>query len=43
VIIPGLALETLVSLKDDLEPNAPLTLTLLSVRIPQAEAVFQAY
>ncbi|GHT59312.1 ribonuclease II [Spirochaetia bacterium] len=43
VIIPSLALETLVSLKDDLEPNTPLTLTLLSVRIPQAEAVFQAY
>jgi exoribonuclease-2 len=42
VIIPALALETLVGLKDDLEPNASVALTLLSVRIPQAEAVFQA-
>jgi exoribonuclease-2 len=41
VIIPALALETLVSIKDDLEPNAPVTLTLLSVRIPWAEAIFQ--
>jgi exoribonuclease-2 len=42
VIIPALALETLVGLKDALEPNDPVTLTLLSVRIPLAEAVFQA-
>ncbi|GHV10660.1 exoribonuclease II [Spirochaetia bacterium] len=42
VIIPALALETLVSLKEDLEPNAPVLLTLVSVRIPWAETIFQA-
>ncbi|GHV90038.1 exoribonuclease II [Spirochaetia bacterium] len=42
VLIPALALDTLVSIKGDPEPNDPVTLTLVSVRIPWAEAIFQA-
>jgi exoribonuclease-2 len=41
VMISALALDTLVALKDP-EPNDPVTLTLVSVRIPWAQAVFQA-
>jgi exoribonuclease-2 len=40
VMIPALSLETQVAAKGDLAPNEPVTLTLSSVRIPEAEAVF---
>jgi exoribonuclease-2 len=40
VMIPALALETQVTAKGDLAPNDPVTLTLSSVKIPEAEAVF---
>jgi exoribonuclease-2 len=40
VLIPGLALETQVPLKGEGEPNDVITLTLKSVRIPEAEANF---
>jgi hypothetical protein len=40
VMIPALALETQVAAKGDLAPNDPITLTLLSVKIPEAELVF---
>jgi exoribonuclease-2 len=39
-LIPALALETQVPVKGDLEPNQAVTLTLASVNIPGAEAVF---
>jgi exoribonuclease-2 len=42
VIIPDLGLETQVSLKKDAEPNDPVTLSLLSVRIPGPLVVFSA-
>jgi exoribonuclease-2 len=42
VMIPGLGLETQVSLKNDAEPNDPVTLSLLSVRIPGANVFFSA-
>jgi exoribonuclease-2 len=40
VMIPALALETQISAKGDLVPNDPLTLTLSSVKIPEAEVFF---
>jgi exoribonuclease-2 len=40
VMIPALGLETQVALKRDAEPNDPVKLSLLSVRIPGALAVF---
>jgi exoribonuclease-2 len=42
LMIPDLGLDTLVSLKKDVEPNDPVPLNLLSVRIPGAEMVFSA-
>jgi exoribonuclease-2 len=42
VMIPDLGLETQVSLKKEAEPNDPVTLSLLSVRLSGAEAVFSA-
>jgi hypothetical protein len=42
VMISVLGLDTLVGLKDDPQPNDPVTLTLVAVRIPLAEAIFQA-
>ncbi|MDR1637206.1 MAG: RNB domain-containing ribonuclease [Treponema sp.] len=42
VMIPDLGLETQVSLKKEAEPNDPVTLSLLSVRLSVAEAVFSA-
>jgi exoribonuclease-2 len=42
VIIPDLGLETQVSLKKDMEPNDPVTLSLLSARIPGAQVFFSA-
>jgi exoribonuclease-2 len=41
VMIPALGMDTLVGLKDDPEPNDPVTLTLVAVRIPWAEMIFQ--
>jgi exoribonuclease-2 len=40
VIIPALALETLVPLQKDVSPNENITLILKSVHIPRGEAVF---
>jgi exoribonuclease-2 len=40
VIIPALALETLVPLQKDVSPNESITLALKSVHIPRGEAVF---
>jgi exoribonuclease-2 len=40
VIIPALALETLVSLQKDVSPNDEIKLILKSVNIPRGEAVF---
>jgi exoribonuclease-2 len=40
VIIPSLALETQVSLQNDVAPNDTVRLTLKSVNIPKGEAVF---
>ncbi|GHV26722.1 hypothetical protein AGMMS4952_07300 [Spirochaetia bacterium] len=40
ILIPALSLETQVAARGDLAPNDPLTLTLSSVKIPEAEAVF---
>jgi hypothetical protein len=40
LIIPALALETQAAVKGDPEPNQELTLTLGSVKIPEAEALF---
>jgi exoribonuclease-2 len=40
VIIPSLGLETQVSLQKDVLPNENIKLTLKSVNIPRAEAVF---
>jgi exoribonuclease-2 len=40
VIIPDLALETLVPLHKDVSPNESITLALKSVHIPRGEAVF---
>ncbi|GHV79462.1 exoribonuclease II [Spirochaetia bacterium] len=40
VMIPALALETQVAARSDLSPNDPLTLTCVSVKIPEAEVVF---
>jgi exoribonuclease-2 len=42
VMIPDLGLDTQVSLKKDAAPNDPVTLSLLSVRIPKAEILFSA-
>ncbi|MDR2485863.1 MAG: hypothetical protein LBD55_10765, partial [Treponema sp.] len=42
VMIPALGLETQAAIKKDLEPNEQVKLTLSSVRIPDAEAVFIA-
>jgi exoribonuclease-2 len=42
LMVPSLGLDTLVSLKKDVEPNDPVDLTLLSVRIPGAQTVFSA-
>ena len=41
-MIPALALETQVSLRKEVAPNAPLKLLLKSVNIPKGEAVFVA-
>jgi exoribonuclease-2 len=41
IMIPALAVETQVLLRKDLEPNEPIQLTLSSVRIPEAETIFQ--
>jgi exoribonuclease-2 len=40
VIIPSLAIETLVSLQKNISPNESVKLTLKSVNIPRGEAVF---
>jgi exoribonuclease-2 len=40
LIIPALALETQAAVKGDPEPNQEITLTLGSVKIPEAEALF---
>jgi exoribonuclease-2 len=40
VIIPALGLETQVSLKSGAEPNDAVTLTLVSVKIPDGETIF---
>jgi exoribonuclease-2 len=40
VMIPALALETLLSLKDGAEPNDTVKIVLKSVNIPKGEAVF---
>ncbi|MDR2134866.1 MAG: RNB domain-containing ribonuclease, partial [Treponema sp.] len=40
LIIPALALETQVPLREDIAPNDPVRLTLKSVNIPRGEAVF---
>ncbi|MDR2109951.1 MAG: RNB domain-containing ribonuclease [Spirochaetaceae bacterium] len=40
IIIPALGWETQAALKNDAEPNEPVTLTLASVRIPEGEPVF---
>jgi exoribonuclease-2 len=42
LMIPALGLETQAALKKDAEPNDPVTLSLLSVRIPGALMVFSA-
>jgi exoribonuclease-2 len=42
VIIPALGLETQISLKSGAEPNDTVRLTLVSVKIPEAEVVFSA-
>jgi exoribonuclease-2 len=42
LIIPALGLEIQAALKKDAAPNDPVTLSLLSVRIPGPEAVFSA-
>ncbi|MDR2517092.1 MAG: RNB domain-containing ribonuclease [Spirochaetaceae bacterium] len=42
VIIPALGLETQVSLKAGNEPNSLIRLALVSTKIPEAEAVFEA-
>jgi exoribonuclease-2 len=40
LIIPALGLETQAALKSGVKPNDPARLTLVSVKIPQAQAVF---
>jgi hypothetical protein len=40
VMIPALGLETQVSLRKDPEPNGKLTLSLSSVRLPEAQILF---
>jgi exoribonuclease-2 len=40
IMIPGLGLETQAALESGGEPNDPVKLTLASVKIPEAEAVF---
>jgi exoribonuclease-2 len=42
VMIPDLGIETQVAVKNDPEPNETVALTLLSVKIPEGEAVFAA-
>jgi exoribonuclease-2 len=41
-LIPALGLDTQVSLKRDVEPNETIPLTLVSLRIPEGEAVFSS-
>ena len=40
--IPALALETQISVRNDIAPNAPIRLILKSINIPKGEAVFAA-
>jgi exoribonuclease-2 len=42
VLIPALGLDTQLSLKRDVEPNETILLTLVSLRIPEGEAVFSS-
>jgi exoribonuclease-2 len=42
VMIPALGLETQVSLKNNAEPNDPVRLTLVSVKIPEGELIFSS-
>jgi exoribonuclease-2 len=42
LLIPALGLDTQLSLKRDVQPNETIPLTLVSLRIPEGEAVFSA-
>jgi exoribonuclease-2 len=42
LLIPALGLETQLNLKREVQPNETIPLTLVSLRIPEGEAVFSA-